>query len=72
MGKAIVIITIPMAFLTAFSHSPSAWVATENRGDVNGAGFSGAIVFPPFWNIFLYQWNSLFSRGCQFYSLLLA
>jgi hypothetical protein len=51
MGKAIVLITIPMAFLTALQfYSPqSAWVNRGVGGDMNGAGFSGAMGYfrPP-------------------------
>jgi hypothetical protein len=51
MGKAMVIITIPMAFLTALQfYSPQdAWVNRGIGGDTAGAGFSGAMGFfrPP-------------------------
>ncbi len=63
MGKVIVFIAIPMAFLTAIQfYSPqSAWVNRGIGGDENGAGFTGAMgYFRPSGSFSFTNGNTLF------------
>lgn len=66
MGKAVLIIAVPMAILIGFQfYSPqSAWVNRGVGGDINGAGFSGALGYfrPP-------GTFSFTSGNTQFFSL---